>query len=128
MAKLLFLLLVEKDYKMEKLNDLELATIKEILEANNKRYSFLKLHLQYLRVKNREYTGVGIYSNFEYSKVIDELGINDLISSPKRLMVDKIKNELSYVLDITNGKIKFLEIVTNGNESWDGTFKNFHFI
>jgi hypothetical protein len=110
---------------MKNLNSLEVALLQSILEENKEKYPFLLNHFPLLKVKNREYTGVGSYSNFEYTSPIDELLINDLISSKKELLINGVKNELSYVLDITNGKINFLEIVTNGNEEWNGKYENF---
>ena len=105
---------------MEKLNELETALLKTILEENKEKYPLLLSHFPLLRVNNREYTGVGFYSNFEYLSPIQESEINDIISSDKELTIKGIKNQLTYVLDITGGKIKYLEVVTNGNEKWEG--------
>ena len=110
---------------MKNLNALEITVIQSILDENKSKYPFLNLHIPYLYVKNREYTGVGIYSNFEYTKEMNTEDISDLISSGKTLSIEGLEYELAYILDITNGKINFLEIVTNGNEIWDGTFTNF---
>ena len=86
------------------------------------------LHFPYLVVKSREYSGVGMYSNFEYMKEFDQRDINLLLTSLKELTVDNLENELSYVLSITNGKIQFLEIVTNGNDSLLGEIINFKLV
>lgn len=110
---------------MENLNSLEIALLKSIVEENGERYPFLVSHIPYLKVKNRELTGVGSYSNFEYLQPVNESAINTLLSSQKRLLISGLKTELSYVLDITNGKINHLEIVTNDNEEWNGKTENF---
>ena len=125
MEKLLYHHLAEWDFNMEKLNSLESSIIECILIENKERYSFLNFHIPYLYIKNRECTGVGTYSNFEYAKDVSTEEINDLLSSEKRLIIKGIKNELSYTLAITKGKISFLEIITNGNEAWNGKFKSF---
>jgi hypothetical protein len=105
---------------MENLNTLEIALLEAIIEENKGEYPFLTSHFPLLRVNNREYTGVGLYSNFEYLSPIQATSINGIITSKKELVVKGIKNPLSYVLDITNGKINYLEVVTNGNEDWNG--------
>ncbi len=107
------------------MNTLEVALLEAILEENKGKYPFLISHFPLLKVNNREYTGVGLYSNFEYTSPIQESSINDLISSEKELTIKGIKHPLSYVLDISNGRINHLEIVTNGNEKWNGKFETF---
>lgn len=114
---------------METLNDLESALLNLIAIENEELYPSLKSHIAYLRVLNREHTGVGVYSNFVYVKSVnDDTRGNALLSSSKKLRIENLINELSYVLDITDGKINYLEIVTNGDENWDGAFKSFHFL
>lgn len=114
---------------MEALNDLELSLLNLISIENKEQYPYLSSHIPYLRIQDREYTGVGVYSNFIYinnNVVNNNINKGDaLLSSSRRLMIDNLSNELSYVLDITDGKISYLEIVTNGNENWNGTYKNF---
>jgi hypothetical protein len=66
-----------------------------------------------------------MHSNFEYSKEFVQSNVNVLLTSLKELTVDNLENELSYVLDITSGKIQFLEIVTNGNDTFQGEIINF---
>ncbi len=113
---------------MNRLNELEIAILQAIIKDNQDSYPFLKVHFPYLFVKSREFTGVGEYSNFGYSKEVDESDINTQLTSSKRLLVDNLKYEVCYVLAITNGKIDFLEIVTNGNESLDEKIINFKLV
>ena len=111
---------------MENLNLLELSILEAILEENKNKYPLLLSQIPLLKVINREYTGVGLYSNFSYVEFVkEEEVINDLLSSKKKLIIEGVKNELSYVLDISKGKIKFLEIVTNGNDTLNDKIKNF---
>lgn len=110
---------------MKNLKNIEIAIIQAIIKENQEKYQFLNLHFPYLKVKSRECTGVGIYSNFEYSKEVVQSDVNVLLSSLKELTINNLENELSYVLYITNGKIQFLEIVTNGNEFFDGKIIDF---
>ena len=101
---------------MDSLNNLEIEILQEIIKDNKRDYPFLEIHFPFIYVKSREYTGVGIYVNFEYSKYFEFNNLNVLITSSKCLTVDMLENELSYVLNITNGRIDFLEIVTNGED------------
>ncbi len=102
---------------MEKLNKIEIEILLSIISENDFKYPFLKEHFQNIYLINREYTGVGIYSNFAYHNEALKAGnINALISSEKTLLVKGLAHELCYVLDIEDGRIKYLEIVTNGNE------------
>lgn len=114
------------------LNKLEQAIINEIANYNEEQYSFVRNHLPFLRVKSRENTGVGMYVSFEYifenEPLIILSDIDDLaLSSDKSLELDLLKYGLNYELNITKGKIDFLELVTNG-ESWDGRFGKFKFM
>jgi phage tail tube protein FII len=110
---------------MENLNNIENAVLKAIIDENQENHQFLNFHFPYLNIKSREYTGVGMYSNFEYSKGFEQSDVNVLLTSLKELTVNNLENELSYVLYITNGKIQFLEIVTNGNDSFYGEIIDF---
>lgn len=112
------------------LNKLERAIINEIIEFNKKEYVSLRIHVPYLSIKSRETTGVGMYVHFEYSKEGVNLEMNNsediCLSSDKSLELDTLDYGLNYELNITKGKIDFLELVTNG-EDWDGNCKNFKF-
>lgn len=101
---------------MEKMNNIEKAILQAIIKENRSSYSFLEEHYSYLYVESRKYTNVGIYINFGYAKQFSSSDINILLSSRETLIADNLKNELAYVLAITNGKINFLEITTNGND------------
>lgn len=113
------------------LNALEIAILNEIAESNSKQYPLLKNHLNYIRVKSREYTGVGAYVSFDYlSKYQKSIIINEehlVLSSEKMLEINLLQYGLNYEINITNGKIDFLEIATNG-EPWDGDFGEFRFV
>lgn len=111
---------------MEDLNLLESTLVTLIIEEHAVRYLEFVFHIPLLKIKNREFTGVGSYSNFLYSKKIKfDNVIDTAISSNKSLIIPCLKNELSYELAITNGMINYLEIVTNGNEEWNGDFESF---
>lgn len=113
------------------LNIIEQAIMNEILNHNEKKYPLIKDHFPYLKVKSRENTGVGMYVNFYYvlegESLIPFEEDDIVLSSDKILELDVLKYGLNYELNITKGRIDFLELVTNG-ESWDGNFKEFKFV
>lgn len=99
------------------MNNIETAIIDEIIKDNSDNFAFLQEQIPFLLVKNREYTGVGIYTNFSHSKHFDKNDVNTLLTGSKKLKEVSLKYEINYVLDITDGIINYLEIVTNG-EDW----------
>lgn len=112
---------------MERLNELDLAILHRV--AN--KASFLTDHIAFLKVRDRVVTGIGMYVNFVYSGDWESLkGIdppNDLLTTNERIEIPNLKYGLGYVVDITEGRINFIEFITYGEE-WDGSVPNFHFI
>ncbi len=110
------------------MNQLEQAILNDLPEFNKKEYPSLKEHLLHLRIKSREDTGVGRYVYFEYSEEGVNLKMNIseniCLSSEKSLELDVLEYSVNYELNITNGKIDFWELVTNG-EDWDGKYEKF---
>lgn len=115
----------------KELNKFERAIINEVIGFNDKEYSTLIKHLPYLNIKSRENTGVGMYVYFEYSEEAINLELNNFdntcLSSNKHLELDNLEYGVNYELNITGGKVDFLELVTNG-ENWDGNHENFKFL
>lgn len=109
---------------MDELNDLEKHLIISIIEENEKLYPSLLSRLDSVKVKNREFTGVGSFTFFE-DPTAEIFPSNAVLSSRKTLKFDGLENELSYELNLTEGKFDFLEIVTNGFDEWKGMPKNF---
>jgi hypothetical protein len=113
------------------LTELEFQLVSAIIEFNKNRYPDLVQQFHSLKVKSREYTGVGCYINFYLSDLNSMLVLNSIntsLSCNKLLKVNTLINPLSFELDIMRGKINFLEIVTNGGESWDGSYNRFEII
>jgi len=96
-----------------------------ILERLAVKYPFIERHIPFLKINTVEYTGVGMYINFGYNNPNSpelDFGIKDQnlsISTNETIEMDGLKYGLTYEVDITEGQIKFIELVTNG-EDWDG--------
>jgi hypothetical protein len=109
---------------MESLNALEHTILKRVSE----KHPAIKSHIPFLRILNREYTGVGMYVNFIYSDEGKSLNpiepLSDTLSTNERVELPGLKFGLCFVIDITDGKINFIELVTYG-EDWDGSILNF---
>ncbi|MDR1284656.1 MAG: hypothetical protein LBJ88_00475 [Campylobacteraceae bacterium] len=109
------------------LNNLETAILKAIIDENSNKYPFLSEHFKYLFVLSREFTGVGMYTNFGYNlkfnnnQINKNINIDIPISSAKSLFIEGFQYEISYKVNITNGKINLLEIVTNEDTLFDNT-------
>lgn len=109
---------------MSELNVLEKHLLIAILEENEKLYPSLLSRLDLVKVKYREFTGVGSFTFFEDTSS-EIFPANAVSSCRKTLKFNRLENELSYELNLTDGKFDFLEIVTNGFDEWEGMPENF---
>ncbi len=103
---------------MNELNTLEITLLNGLVE----KYPSLKSHIDNLKVSERKSTGTGLIVSFEY--VNSEIGnedINALFSNEENIQIKKLKRGLSYVIDITAGRIEYIEFSTY-EEKWDGVF------
>lgn len=101
------------------LNKIEIAVLQAIINENKNIYPFLEDHYRSLYVINREMTGVGFYTNLWYQEEPNDtnLKINTCLSSTKTLLFDWFNFPINYELAIDNGKMLFLEFVTNCSEA-----------
>ena len=97
-------------------NEFELA----ILERMATRHPTLREHLGQLHVLSREFTGVGCFTTF----LCDDSGPQSVITMGV-VHMPGVPNGLDTVLFCRGGRPDYLEIVTCGNETWDGTFDGF---
>lgn len=114
---------------MDTLNQLET----DILDRVASRYGSVKSHIPFLRVKDREKTGVGMYVNFIYIGLPPDLEDLEpqnsfLTGGGNYIEMDNLKYPLTFDVTTSNGKLEHIELVTNGNEAWDGTIGDYHFI
>ena len=109
---------------MEPLNSLELL----IFDRLSGKYPSIKHHIPFLRVLNREFTGVGMYVNFCYLETAVNISPLDLsrfpISTNENIIIPTLQYGLGYEVVIDDGKINFIEFVTYG-EKWDGNMDNY---
>lgn len=111
---------------MEQLNDLESTLLNNLIQ----KYPSLTTHLPFLKVIDRKLTKTGMTVNFEYTNSLEELDfedINALFSDGENIEVKSLKQGLGYVIDVTDGKISYLEFVTYG-ENWNGKFDDYKII
>ncbi len=86
---------------MDALNSFELVILNEIVNSNSDKNPWLINHLNIVGVKNRKYTGVGLYTNFEYSRKLKENNLaHTFYSSEKILRIPSLKYSLVYELSI----------------------------
>ena len=101
------------------MNELEKAILNEVADSYPEFKSNLIKHYSELRVKNRKYTGTGVYVNFEYkSAEVAPIEKNHL-SGKAELLIPKLEFPVTYEIAITNGMISFMELVSNEGK-WNG--------
>ena len=114
---------------MELLNEAEI----EMLKKTACKYPILYQHIPFLRVKRREFTGVGMYIYFDYTEINDSLSDfepkNGVFGDDCILLIPNLRYGLCYVIGVSDGKITLLELVTFGHETekWDGSISKFSF-
>ena len=110
---------------MDQLTTLETTLLNNLFE----KYPTLKIHLPYLKVKDREITKTGMTVNLEYTNAteLDFEEINALFSAGENIEIKSLKQGLSYVIDITDGQILYIELTTYG-ENWNGKIGDYKII
>ncbi len=111
---------------MDDLNKLERVVLQQLSE----KYPAIKSHIPHLKVKDRQNTGVGMFVNFFFATpdgILSGLDMEDCaISTNDNIRIEGLEHGLGYEVDITKGRINFIEFITYG-EGWDGSSKNFSF-
>lgn len=113
---------------MNKLNSLETEIIELIVKLEPENRSIYEEHLPLLRVKEREFSGIGVFSHFEYTRTPEKLFPEKKFSSTDKLIkIDSREADIQDNLLFENGLISMLELVT-WNDEWNGEYKNFQLI
>lgn len=111
---------------MHNLNKLEKSIVKRILKI----YPGFKFHLPFLRVASREITGVGMYINFVYLKndinPLDIKMLNLSLSNNEIIQIEGLEYGLGYEAFFEDGRLKFIELVTYG-EDWTGNIPEYFY-
>ncbi|WP_299213510.1 hypothetical protein [uncultured Dokdonia sp.] len=113
------------------LNKLEFAIIQEVFKSKttSKENLFLLEYLPFLKVVERDFTGVGLYVKFDYDNIKQiefNENLNANLSSNKSLKFDSFEEYFSFELSIDKGKFNYIEIVTY-DDGWDGKYDSFSF-
>jgi len=111
---------------MEQLTDIESTLLNGLIQ----KYPSLKSHIPFLKVKVRTILKVGMTVDFEYTDPEHELSfedINALFSNGENIEIKGLKQGLGYVIDVTYGKIIYLEFTTYG-ENWNGKFGDYKIV
>ncbi|PZU79584.1 MAG: hypothetical protein DI529_17455 [Chryseobacterium sp.] len=96
---------------MQELNDLENI----LLDGLTKKYPQFKSHLAYLKVVDRKLSNLGLDVQLEYENYSGEFDeTNALFSNGENIEIQNLKEGLSYVIDITAGKITSVEFSKMG--------------
>jgi hypothetical protein len=103
----------------------ELDVLHAVLDDQRARYPALYGQIPLLGVRSRELTGVGAYINFDLPEdpaVPIEQGRPDaVLTGNKTIVMDDPPSGLAFAVGVSGGRIDLLELVTYGDETWDGT-------
>ncbi len=111
---------------MNQVTDLESTLLNGLIQ----KYPSLKSHIPYLKVKERKITKTGMTIDFEYLNSENELlfeDINALFSDGENIELKSLKHGLGYVIDVTEGNISHLDLVTYG-ENWNGKLEDYKIV
>jgi len=110
------------------LDKVERELLEQILKQNPACGNILNNQLENLLVSSREPTGVGCYVNFSTTKDIVDKTINTMLGFEGEVEVPGVPSGLCCVLSVTDGRLDFLELVTYGNELWNGQLNEAHIV
>lgn len=100
----------------------ETQIVHAILEQHRERYPDLIPLCANLRVESRKSTSVGAYITFSAESQHPTTGTRDAqIGFDGEIRVTGIPSGLAGELVISDGLLDYLELVTYGDESWDGS-------
>ncbi|VTS07674.1 Putative integron gene cassette protein OS=uncultured bacterium PE=4 SV=1 [Tuwongella immobilis] len=110
----------------------EIDVLHAILDPQREKYPLLHAQIPYLIVSKRELTGVGGYTYFRFDPASEppepESSIDLVLTANKMAEMDSPPSGLGFALDVTEGKINFLEFVTYGEEQWDGNVDRYQLV
>lgn len=111
---------------MSAINELEAAVLDKILAGDEPALVLLREQRQRMRVRGREFTGVGFYTEFEHSADTPRLAVSESIRFGDVLAeIDGLENGAGFLLFIDNGLITMLEGYSNANEKWPESISSF---
>ncbi len=110
----------------------ELDVLHAILEPQRLKYPLLYAQIPHLIVTKRELTGVGGYTYFSFDPTTippkTDSSSEQIITSNKMAETDSPPSGLGFALDVTAGRINFLEFFTFGDEQWDGSIDKYKIV
>jgi hypothetical protein len=110
----------------------ELDLLHSILDDQREKYPCLYSQIPFLRVRSREVTGVGGYVHFELpddpGTPIDTGQPDIVLTVNKTIEMDDPPSGMGFALDVSSGKINFLELVTYGDEEWHGAVGRYEIV
>lgn len=109
---------------MDELNEIELTLLSGLIA----KYPSLKSHITSLKVSERKATGIGLYVNFEYENFNETFeNLNALFSNLENIQIPGLERGLCYVIDVTDGKIEYIEFLTY-DEEWNGDLSGYKIV
>jgi hypothetical protein len=107
------------------LTKIERELVEQILKQNPTYAETLKDQIEHLTVSSRKLTGVGCYINFSVPAEVKSFDKNltKHLAFNEDIRVERVPSGLCCVMLVMKGRIHYLELVTYGNELWDGNLE-----
>ncbi|MGH2483438.1 MAG: barstar family protein [Candidatus Limnocylindria bacterium] len=102
---------------IEGLTKLEQAVLDKLLQLGNPTVEALRLQAEHSRVRHREYTGVGFWTEFDVSEVASSAGSADFELSGVGADIPGLEHGAGFLLFVRNGYLSQLEGFTY-DEPW----------
>lgn len=111
---------------MSKLSEIESAVLDKLLEGDLLELKCLRAQVARLHVTNREFTGVGFFTEFAHPPDVVRLQSKKHIRFGDVLAdIDKLNHGAGFVLFVDNGVITMLEGYSTANEPWPNSIEHF---
>ena len=108
----------------DSLRAVERRLVEETLRQHGEVYERLADQIDRWRVIDREHTGVGAYINFSVFGAVEDETIDTQLGFDGEIKIDGVPMGLCCVLSVTAGRMHYIELVTYGEDTWDGNLDN----
>lgn len=111
---------------MSGLNNLEAAVMDKLFTGDDMALALLRQQRQRLRVRTREYSGVGFFTEFDLPPDAPKLPVAGPIRFGDVLAeIDGMEHGAGFLIFVDNGLLTMLEGYSNANEAWPETISSF---
>lgn len=108
--------------------DFEKKVMEKLLEGNDNVLRILHKQFSQVRIKNREFTGVGFFTTFVIPDDVTKLETQKSFQFGDVDGKINEENDVGFILFVKDGVIDFLEGYIYGDEKWPKIIKNYQLV